>query len=155
MTDNKRLKCLTPNLIPINVDLTIPRYYFLMKKLAILLNEAIPLFLLLCLRLGRQSSCNDILATVVSSSTNGSCQTKTYLRKCANLDHSAHAQSIIRARVLHSYILQYPTMLLAVSEGPDQTARTRVDLGLRCPHMPVHVTRPKHVCNNGNPDQHA
>ena len=43
----------------------------------------------------------------------------------ANSDHSAHAQSIIRAFALHSYILKYPMILFADSEGPDQTARPR------------------------------
>ena len=45
--------------------------------------------------------------------------------KNAHSDHPAHAQSIIRAFALHSYILKYPMILLADSEGPDQTARMR------------------------------
>ena len=43
----------------------------------------------------------------------------------ADSDHPAHAQSIIHASALDSYILQYPMILLADSEGPDQTARMR------------------------------
>ena len=39
--------------------------------------------------------------------------------------HTAHAQSIIRACTLRSYILQYSMILLVDSEGPDQTARMR------------------------------
>ena len=42
--------------------------------------------------------------------------------KRADSDYPAHAQSIIRAIALHSYILQYPLILLADSEGPYQTA---------------------------------
>ena len=44
-------------------------------------------------------------------------------------NHPAHAQSIIRAFALHSYIL------LANSPCPEQTAHA--DLSLSCPHMPV------------------
>ena len=45
--------------------------------------------------------------------------------------HPTHAQSLIRAFALHWYILLCPVILLADSEGPDQS-----DLGLRCLHMP-------------------
>ena len=34
------------------------------------------------------------------------------------------------------YILQYPMILYADREGPDQTAHAQVDPGLRYPHMP-------------------
>ena len=47
---------------------------------------------------------------------------------CEDSDHSAHAQNIIQAFVPNLYILKYPIILLADSDGPD--------LGLRCPHMP-------------------
>ena len=43
----------------------------------------------------------------------------------AHSDYPAHAQSIIRAFALHLYILKYPKILLAYSEGTDQTARMR------------------------------
>ena len=43
----------------------------------------------------------------------------------ADLEHLAHAQSIMRAFALRSYILQYPRILLADIEGPDQTVRMR------------------------------
>ena len=45
--------------------------------------------------------------------------------KCSYSDDLVHAQSIIRAFALHSHILQYPMILLADSEGPDQTAWSR------------------------------
>ena len=46
--------------------------------------------------------------------------------ECAELDHPAHAQSIIlQAFVLHSYILYYSMILIMNSEGPDQSARMR------------------------------
>ena len=45
--------------------------------------------------------------------------------KCADSDRPAHAQSIIKAFALHLYILQCSMILLADSEGPDQTARMR------------------------------
>ena len=45
--------------------------------------------------------------------------------KCTDSDNTAQAQRIIRAFALHSCILQYPTILLADSGGPDQTARIR------------------------------
>ena len=64
-------------------------------------------------------------------------QAKKCLRisaKCAKSHHPVQAQSIIRAFALHSYILSYPVILVADSEGPDQTAQA--DLGLRCPIMP-------------------
>ena len=54
--------------------------------------------------------------------------------KCADSDHPAHAQSIIRAFVLNSYNLRYPMILLADSEGPDQTSQAV--LGFRCLYMP-------------------
>ena len=38
-------------------------------------------------------------------------------------DHLVHAQSLIQAFVLHWYILKKPVILLADSEGPDQTKR--------------------------------
>ena len=53
-------------------------------------------------------------------------QAKKCLRTCAKYadsDHPAHAQSIVRALALHSYILWCPMILLADSAGPDQTAR--------------------------------
>ena len=46
------------------------------------------------------------------------------IAKCADSDHTAHAQCIIRAFALHSYIL-YQMIRLVDSEGPDQTARMR------------------------------
>ena len=45
--------------------------------------------------------------------------------KCAGSHHPALVQSIIRAFALYSYILLYPLILLADSEGPDQTAHPR------------------------------
>ena len=42
-----------------------------------------------------------------------------------HIDHPAHVQIIIQAFALHSCILQYPMILLADSEGPDQSARMR------------------------------
>ena len=45
---------------------------------------------------------------------------RTYT-KYSDSDQPAHAQSIIRAFALHSYIL-YLVILLPESEGPDQTA---------------------------------
>ena len=45
-------------------------------------------------------------------------------------------QSIIQAFALHSYILLYPMILLADSEGPDQIADAQADLGHHCPHTP-------------------
>ena len=45
--------------------------------------------------------------------------------KCADSDHPATAQSIIRAFALHSYSVWYPIMLLADTKSPDQTARMR------------------------------
>ena len=47
----------------------------------------------------------------------------------------AHAQNIIRVFALNTYILYYPMTLLADSEGPDQTAHSQAQLGLRCPHI--------------------
>ena len=55
---------------------------------------------------------------------NGLHQTKKCLRTCtkyADSDHHTHVQSIIRAFALHSYIQQYPMILLADSECLDQT----------------------------------
>ena len=43
--------------------------------------------------------------------------------KRADSDHPAHAQSIIQAFALCSYILWYPIILLVYSEGLDQTAQ--------------------------------
>ena len=40
----------------------------------------------------------------------------------AHLDHSVHAQIIVRLFALHSYILLYRMIVLADSDGPDQTA---------------------------------
>ena len=74
------------------------------------------------------------------SSSNGPRQAKKCLQtceKCADSDPPAHAQSIIRAFAFHSYILWYPMILLADSEGPDQTAQA--DLCLLCPHIPEHT----------------
>ena len=42
--------------------------------------------------------------------------------KCADSDHSAHAQSLIRAFALHCNILRYSMILFLDCEGPDQTA---------------------------------
>ena len=39
--------------------------------------------------------------------------------------HPTHAQTLIRGVSLHLYILECPMILLADSEGPDQTARMR------------------------------
>ena len=39
--------------------------------------------------------------------------------------HPTHAQSLIRAFAVYWYILSCPMILLADSEGPDQTARMR------------------------------
>ena len=47
---------------------------------------------------------------------------KKYLQtcaKCADSNHSARAQSIIRAFALHSYIMLYSMAVVADSEGPD------------------------------------
>ena len=55
-------------------------------------------------------------------------QAKKGLRTCATCvvsDHPTHAESVIRAFVLHSYILRYQMTLLVNSEGSDQTARMR------------------------------
>ena len=76
-------------------------------------------------------------------------QAKKCLRTCAkyaNSDHPAHAQSIIRAFALHSYIPRYPMKLLADREGPDQTARMRrliLTFAVRiCPKTRFHFARP-------------
>ena len=56
----------------------------------------------------------------------GSRQAKKCLRKCtkcADSDHPASAQSIIRAFTLHLYTL-YLVILFADSEGSDQTGST-------------------------------
>ena len=50
-------------------------------------------------------------------------QEPSNMRKFADYDHPAHALSMIRAFALHSYILKYPLILLADSEGPNLTAR--------------------------------
>ena len=47
------------------------------------------------------------------------------MRKCADSDHLAHTQSIILAFSLYSYGLKYPMILLADSEGPDQSVWMR------------------------------
>ena len=44
---------------------------------------------------------------------------------CADSDHPTHAQVLIRAFALHSCILYLTLILLADSEGPDQTTRMR------------------------------
>ena len=52
----------------------------------------------------------------------GSRQAKKCLRTCAKCsasDHPAHAQSIIRAFAVHSYILYTPMILFADREDPD------------------------------------
>ena len=70
-----------------------------------------------------------------------------YGQKCADSDHPAHAQSIIQVFVLHSYILLYPMILLADSEGPDQTALMRslilVFAARVCPKRRFRMARPK------------
>ena len=43
--------------------------------------------------------------------------------KYTDSDHPAHAQIIIRVFALYSYILRYPMILLADSEGPNHTVR--------------------------------
>ena len=45
--------------------------------------------------------------------------------KCADSHDTAHVQSLNRAFALHWYILLCQIILLADSEGPDQTARPR------------------------------
>ena len=45
--------------------------------------------------------------------------------KYADSDHPTHAQSIIQAFALRSYILYYSKILLVESECPEQTARMR------------------------------
>ena len=45
-------------------------------------------------------------------------------------------QSIIQAFVLHSYILQYPMILLIDSKGPDQIAQISRLIGSSLSHMP-------------------
>ena len=67
-------------------------------------------------------------------------QAKKCLRtctKCADSVHPAHAQSNTRPFAVHSCILPYPMILIADSEGPDQTARMRRAIwALCCSHMP-------------------
>ena len=48
-----------------------------------------------------------------------------HAQKCADSDHPAHVQSLMRVFVLHWHILQYPVTLLADNDGPDQTVRMR------------------------------
>ena len=75
----------------------------------------------------RIASATQLVITLVSV-TYKPRQPKKCIRKCAigaHSDHPAHAQNIILAFALHSYILTYPTFLLADSEGPDQTAWMR------------------------------
>ena len=61
-------------------------------------------------------------------------------RKCA-IEHlqNMQIQIILRMRkILSSPVIRlwHPVILLTDSEGPYQTADTKADLGLRCPHMP-------------------
>ena len=68
------------------------------------------------------------LAICTNMLRHGPRQAKKYFQacaKCADSDHPAHAQSISRAFALQSHILKYPVILLADSEGLDQTARMR------------------------------
>ena len=59
------------------------------------------------------------------------------LANSQNLDHPVKPHNLIRTFAVHRYILQYPIILQADSEGPDQTAHiVQSDLGLRCPHLP-------------------
>ena len=51
--------------------------------------------------------------------------TKCPRTKCADSNHHAHAQSIIQAFALPSYILKYLTIMLVDSEGTDQTVQMR------------------------------
>ena len=55
-------------------------------------------------------------------------QAKKCFQACAKSavsDHPAHTRSTIQAFTLHSYILYYPMIVLADSEGPDETSRMR------------------------------
>ena len=53
---------------------------------------------------------------------------------------NAHIQIVLRMRKISPgrslSIPFYPMVLLADSEGPNQTADAQADLGLRCSHMP-------------------
>ena len=68
------------------------------------------------------------MTKVKRTTSSGPRQAKNCLRtraKCAGSDHPVYAQSINRA-FCHSYFLQFPMILLADSEGPDQTAHVRI-----------------------------
>ena len=71
-------------------------------------------------------------------------------RKNVDSDQPEHAQSIIRALALHSYIMWYPVILLADREGPDQTARMRrliwAFLVRICRKTRFRMARPYKVC---------
>ena len=59
--------------------------------------------------------------------------------KCADSHYQVHAQRLIRVFALHWYMLwhRYQMILLADSEGPDQTERMRsLVWAFICPHMP-------------------
>ena len=58
------------------------------------------------------------------------------MRKCADSDHPAHAQSIIRALLsVHTFCsIQY--LCKRIVKAGSACADAQADLGLRCPHMP-------------------
>ena len=64
---------------------------------------------------------SNIRTPLLLTELSGPRQVENSLRTCAKCtysDYRAHAQSIIRAFALHSYIL-YPTFLIVDSESPD------------------------------------
>ena len=62
--------------------------------------------------------------------------------KCANSDHLVHALSIIRFFILHLYILYNTMLLLADSEGTDQTVRMHTLI--RAFAVRIHVRQKAH-----------
>ena len=60
-----------------------------------------------------------------ASPSNGPCQEKNFLRACTKCADSHYPACLVRAFALHWNILQYPMILFADNEGPDQTARMR------------------------------
>ena len=79
---------------------------------------------------------------------NGSCQEKRCLRicaKCADSDHPAHTQSIIRAFALHSYFLVSNDLVSRQWRSSSDCADAQVDTGLSCPPMLVFAWRGPHI----------
>ena len=69
------------------------------------------------------------------------CQAKRCLRtcvECADWDHPAHVQSIIRAFALIHYVVSSASFSGQWRPWSD-CADAQADLGLRCPHMPEYV----------------